>query len=104
MSVGLGCLIALGANMNYSVKPTWAGVGLYTNVLALSDIAQFSEQRHVLGWSAVFENFYLPLSVKKKERKKERKKMHSWETKNYVTWHHHYFSALRKIGDYNIVK
>lgn len=36
MSVGLGHLIALGANMNYSVIPTRAGVGLYTNVPSLS--------------------------------------------------------------------
>lgn len=44
MSVGLGHLIALGANMNYSVIPARAGMGLYTNVLTLSDIARFSVQ------------------------------------------------------------
>lgn len=37
--MGLGHLIALGANMNYSVKPTGAGMGFYTNGLAFSDIA-----------------------------------------------------------------
>lgn len=41
MSVGLGHLIALGANMNYSAILTWAGRTLHTNVLAFSDIAWF---------------------------------------------------------------
>lgn len=40
MSVGLGHLIALGANMNYSVILTWAGMGLHTDVLALSYTAR----------------------------------------------------------------